>query len=346
MIDCSKDILAYHNDEVTLKLSDRTAMRDRRNSNRDRLKTRLRDASKPLPREFIKQGSYAMKTMVQDRDDDYDIDDGVYFTRASLRDAKGNDMTPSAARQMVCDALKDGRFVRDPEVKTSCVRIHYEQGYHVDMPIYRIVDTASGERYEHACGDAWVESRAADVEEWFDKQNTALSPDEDNGRQLRRIVRLNKKHSRSRSKWKEQIAAGFTITKLVQEHYHANAGREDVALRETMRAIHNRLKCNLEVAHPVTPNAKLTSGPDDAKTKFLRDRLGEALKVLEVLDCSDCTGSQAADAWDQVFDTAFFSSRVAKIARDSASNSAILGNLIAAREQPRQYQKEGGGRFA
>ena len=31
------------------------------------------------------------------------------------------------------------RFARDPEVKTSCVRIHYEEGYHVDMPVYRIV---------------------------------------------------------------------------------------------------------------------------------------------------------------------------------------------------------------
>src|SRR5687767_12116938 len=101
MFDKSRDILVYHDDEVTLKQSDRTAMRDRRNSNRDQLLARLKADLKPLPREFIKQGSYAMKTMAQDPDNDYDIDDGVYFTRESLQDADGIDMAPKAARQMV-----------------------------------------------------------------------------------------------------------------------------------------------------------------------------------------------------------------------------------------------------
>ena len=44
----------------------------------------LEDAEKPAPIEFVKQGSYAMKTMVQDPDNDYDIDDGVYFEKDKL----------------------------------------------------------------------------------------------------------------------------------------------------------------------------------------------------------------------------------------------------------------------
>jgi hypothetical protein len=344
MFDKSRDILAYHDGEVTLSQSDRTAMRDRRDSNRDRLKARLKADEKPLPKEFIKQGSYAMKTMTQDPDNDYDIDDGVYFTREALKDAQGADMTPKAARKMVCDALQYWRFSRNPEVKTSCVRIFYDAGYHVDMPVYRIVTSGDREVYELAAGDEWVESRAADVEEWFDNENQRQSPDVTNGRQMRRITRLVKKFSRSRETWKASVAAGFTITKLVQEHFSPSADREDRALRDTMKAIYARLQWNLQVKHPVTPNAMLTDGPNDAKTAYLRDRLKEALDELAVLDKSDCTSKKAADAWDMVFDTSFFSQRISEPAK--AANITVLDNLISKREQPRQYEKEGGGRFA
>lgn len=344
MFDKSRDILAYHDSEVTLPQAVRTAMRDRRDSNRDRLKTQLNADGKPLPREFIKQGSYAMKTMAQDSDDDYDIDDGVYFTRESLQDADGVDMAPKAARRMVCKALQYSRFNRDPEVKTSCVRIYYDAGYHVDMPIYRIVTKYGYEVYELAAGDKWVESRAVDVEEWFDNENQRQSTDTTNGRQMRRITRLIKKFARSRNKWKTNIAAGFTITKLVQEHFSPNADREDKAVRDTMKNIHARLQWNLEVQHPVTPNAMLTDGPNDAKTAYLRDRLKETLDELAVLDEHDCTSRQAADAWDIAFDTTFFSQRVSEAAK--AANITVLDNLLSKREQPRQYEKEGGGRFA
>src|SRR5690606_28338744 len=160
---------------------------------------------------------------------------------------------------------------------------------------------------ELAAGDSWTESRAADVEEWFDRRNQALSPDVDNGRQFRRIVRLIKKFARSRKAWKAEIAAGFTITKLVEEHFVADALREDRALRETMQQIQNRLRWNLEVVHPVTPGAKLTDGPNDSRTAYLRDRLREALDDLAVLERVDCTEKQAAAAWDKVFNTDFFS---------------------------------------
>jgi hypothetical protein len=67
---------------------------------------------------------------------------------------------------------------------------------------------------------------------------------------------------------------------------------------------------------------------------------------LEVLDDPDCTAKQAAAAWDAVFNTKFFSDRLAETVRKTESNSAILANLVSTRDQPRQYHKEGGGRFA
>jgi len=306
--DLNKDVLAYHDDEVTLLQPQRTAMRDRRNANRDRLKTRLKANGKSLPQEFIKQGSYAMLTMVQDADNDYDIDDGAYFAQSSLKDKNGIDMSAADARQMVCNALKDDRFNKQPEVRDSCVRVYYDLGYHVDIPVYRIRDT-DGE-YELACGDKWVVSRAADVEDWFDNENQCLSPDEDNGRQFRRITRALKKFSRSRKAWKNQIAAGFTITKLAADHYVASKDHEDISLRATMKRIYAQLCRSLEVVHPVTPGAMLTKGPDDKRTAFFRDQLKQALADLQVLDDPACTRKQALAAWDKVFNTSFFSDRL------------------------------------
>src|SRR5205085_11468185 len=107
MFDCSDDVLAYHNDEVTLPQTERTAMRDRRDANRKRLKEGLTKKKRPLPREFCKQGSYAMLTMVQHPKNDYDIDDGAYFRAIDLVGPNGGEMTALQARQMVRDAIDD-----------------------------------------------------------------------------------------------------------------------------------------------------------------------------------------------------------------------------------------------
>ena len=47
MINCSDDVLGYHNDAVTLPQLERTAMRKRRDANRDRLKNGLENNKDP-----------------------------------------------------------------------------------------------------------------------------------------------------------------------------------------------------------------------------------------------------------------------------------------------------------
>ncbi len=355
MYDCAKDVLAHHDEKVTLPQSERTTMRDRRNANRDRLKKDLNDKEKPTQREFKSQGSYAMKTMVQYPNKDYDIDDGVYFVKEVLVGARGAEMTALQARQMVRDALDDGSFKTPPEVHTNCVRVIYEAGYHVDLPVYRRVTTKDifgNETYHHELASSeWKRSDARDVTEWFEKENTAQSPDQDNGRQLRRTVRQIKKYTRSRDSWSGQILSGFGITKLVTECFRGNAGREDSALYDTMKAMRDRLNGNLVVKHPVTPNATITKSDDDATARFLRDRLKEAVDNLAPLFERDCTREKALKCWDKVFNTSFFSDRLEKNAKATAAvaapsilTSGLLADAgVAARAAVR---KEGGGRYA
>lgn len=206
MFDCSDDVTAYHNQKVTLPQPDRTAMRDRRNANRDRLRDGLEKAQQPQPFAFHKQGSYAMLTMVQHDDNAYDIDDGVYFTKEDLDGSRGGEMSAVDARKMVRDAVDDGSFKKSPEVRSNCVRVFYAAGYHVDMPVYRkrLEKRSFGpdeEIFELASAD-WKRSDARLVTDWFNDENKNQSPDVDNGRQLRRITRLVKKYAQSRASWK------------------------------------------------------------------------------------------------------------------------------------------------
>lgn len=343
MFDSSSDVTAYHDQKVTLRQSERTDMRDRRDNARERLKRGLKDNNNPLPERFVKQGSYAMLTMVQDGANDYDIDDGVYYKEEALKDDEGNCMEPKAVREMVCKALKgDERFSKEPAAKKSCVRIFYSAGYHIDLPVYRILEKDGD--YELAAGDSWVRSRAADVENWFNETNANKSPDDSNGRQFRRIVRMLKKFARSRDSWKSEIASGFTITKLAEEKYVASKDRDDKALRDTMQRIHDRLLFDLEVSHPITPGSRLTSGPDDSTTAFLREKLKKALEDLEVLDRQDCTAKEAAKAWDKVFNTDFFTNRLPKEASEKAST--VVDGIFAKTPDPRVVDKNNGGRYA
>ncbi len=333
-------------------------MRDRRNANRDRLKKGLKDAEKPAPLEFKCQGSYVMKTMTQDAANDYDIDDGVYFDKEDLVGPRGAYMTALEARQMVRDALDDGSFNTPPEVRKKCVRVYYEQGYHVDVPVYRqVVETDSFGREvtvnELAAAD-WVRSDAREVTAWFDAENMRQSPDTSNGRQLRRVTRQIKKFARSRSSWKTPILSGFGITKLVTECYYRDAQREDQSLYYTMKAIRDRLKYDLVVKHPITPNETLTKGDDDSRARFLRDKLSDAIDWLAPLFDSGCTRKEALKCWDKVFATAYFSDRRGddEAEETAAKNgpailtSGLIREFGSAPSVHAAVRKEGGGRYA
>lgn len=137
MINTNAEILAFHDEQVTLPQSERTTMKERRDRNRKRLKNGLERRDRKLP-DFHSQGSYAMKTMLQHHSRDYDIDDGVYFRAGELLGPRGGPLSSLEARQLVRDAIDDGAFKTPPEVRKNCVRVQYDAGYHVDLPVYRL----------------------------------------------------------------------------------------------------------------------------------------------------------------------------------------------------------------
>ncbi len=342
-IDCNSDIASFHSDEVTLPSKEQKDMRERRNNGRTRLENGLNTAGKPQPKEVRSQGSYQMRTMVQDPKFDYDIDDGAYFAEADLKDANGVALTPLAARQMVCDALKwDGRFNQSAEVRDNCVRQPYAAGYHIDVPVYRIIEETDWagnvtEKFELASSDEWVISDARRVTKWFNALVGELNSGESDGSQMRRITKLTKKFSR-RAGWKDETTSGITITKLVVDHFWSSTNRDDKALRETWKRIHTALTWTTQVAHPVNPNNLAEYG--DKKVSFFRDCLKEALDDLLVLDDVECTRADARNAWDKVFDTKYFSDRP-----NPDDGAKATSPFIHVTSSSPARRDDGGGRF-
>lgn len=315
MKDCNDQIRGFERAEVRMSEDGRADIYAKAKANRRRLRSGLERNKDPASMGQHTQGSYAMRTMIQSDSGDYDVDDGVYFKRASLQDETGEDKSAPDARKMVCAALQYGGFADQPDVRGNCVRVYYKnEGYHVDVPVYRQIVTKNpftGEEttsYEIAAGDDWRKSDPLANTKWFKNENKSRSPDAvpDNGNdgQFVQIVRMTKDFARSRAGWSAKISSGFAISKLVSDNFVAFDGRDDYAFRQTLKAISSKLSWSSAIRHPVIDENIAEAGNE--KTKFLKEKIDENLKHLDILDDGNCTHDQAMKAWDTFFFSDWF----------------------------------------
>ena len=103
----------------------------------------------------------------------------------------------------------------------------------------------------------------------------------------------------------------------------------------------------------MTPNETITNGDEDPKSRFLRDKLTEAINNLAPLFESDCTREKALKCWDKAFNTDFFIGRLkadagleakSALAAPSVLAAGMVASAAAAAESA--VRKEGGGRYA
>lgn len=347
MKDCNEQMTGFERSQVRMSNDDRADIYGKAKTNRNRLKNGLERNESPRAIGSRTQGSYAMRTMIQHDRGDYDVDDGVYFTRDSLKNDQDEDKSPEDARKMVSDALQDKRFADQPEPRNNCVRVYYKQeGYHVDVPVYREIRTKNpltGEEtksYEIAAGDKWRTSDPLANTKWFKDENKNKSTDataNGNDGQFVRVVRLVKGFARSRYGWSDKIASGFAISKLVADNFVQVQGRDDYVFRQTLRSISFVLSLNSAIRHPVLNENIAESG--DEKTKFLKEKIDENLKHLEVLDKLDCSHDEAMKAWDNFFYTDWFSKQpdpAKKSQIEKASGPAVI------KQGESRYASQGG----
>lgn len=336
MFNCSDAIRRFQNESVVLPEAIRKTLRDCRAANQKRLKDNLKDAKEPLPVRFVKQGSYAMRTTIQHPNNDYDIDDGALFVKKDLTGAQGADKSAVDARNMVCAALQNKVFKTKPKVLPNCVRVFYNEGHHVDIPVYRIVDPEAKQTVFELASVDWKESNPEGVTKWFEdcvkRHNGA---DDDDSSQFRRMVRLLKAFAISRPSW--NMPSGFTLSVLANELYRTGL-KEDETLYNLFVALKARLALNLVVRHPVVAE-NLTETDKDANMVEFREKISWALDELKILLNASCSEKEALKAWATVFNTDYFQGLLDK----EASNRAPFA--ITGSTPTRPVEKGGGGRF-
>lgn len=305
MYNYNEQIQAYEDDCVNLPQPVKDKLRDHRDANRNRLKKNRPDHIRLNDNHFIPQGSMDINATVQEEDNAYDIDDGVWFHADDLKKKDGSSMTAKETQEMVRDALKDPNFDKQPEIHNNCVRVFYSEGHHVDVPVYRKFDADTDkERQELASATGFAVSDPTEINRWFEGRVQALNKQRAGaGSQLRVMTRLMKRFARSRGdEWDKPN--GLKLTMLVEECYPTTFERDDEAFYWLLARLKTRLATNLEVenrAQTKWPKDKLTKTASDANMVELRTHVGEALDKLAVLHKSDCTKKQAREAWDWVF---------------------------------------------
>ena len=327
--DCSTEMMEFLEEKVRLSEKDKSKLREYRDINLTRLTNGLTKNSNPSYKEWINQGSYAMNTINQHPENDYDLDIGIIFNKADLVGEKGADKSALEVRKMVCKAMQDDRFKKVPDVLKNCVRVYYDEGHHIDMPIYRIYEQ-DGTVMQELASSNWEESDPKSVTSWYNEAVIDKSPDTNNGRQMRRVTRLGKYFMNSRSSW--NMPSGFIFSVLVDELYVKSLDRDDESLYQTLKAIRDRLSWNKNIYNPV--NGDLISGGKEAQLTKLYDELDFHLtNTLSILENSFCTEEEALKAWCKFFKDDFFKDKIVNTARvedSSLNNLATFGLGVAA----------------
>src|SRR5258706_2068936 len=168
MFDYNEQIQAYEADCVNLPQAVKDKLREQRESNRNRLKRNRPNHIRLNDDHFIPQGSMAINTTVQENDNAYDIDDGVWFHADDLKKKDGTAFTAKETQEMVRDALRDSNFNKQPEIHSNCVRVFYEEGHHVDVPAYKVFDAHTDtERQDLAGAGGFAPSDPTEINRWF-----------------------------------------------------------------------------------------------------------------------------------------------------------------------------------
>lgn len=292
------------------RFDENETLREKRNIIRRRLNEKLpgvfaRHKEDCPSWEFYDQGSYDMDVGVKPLDEDYDIDQGMYF------DVRSADWDPVILKKRVREAL-DGH-TKEVRIRRPCVTVQYQSDgepmYHVDVAVY-----AGGDADGKARLAVGRESTPAAERRWEISSPRTLKgkvfekfKDADRA-QFRRVVRYLKR-------WKDvkftgdgnAAPLGIALTVLAYDHLvptvsdsFTGVADDHSALRKLVKAVLGRFETRLSqekgsyrrlvVTLPVEPWNDLFEHMSDRQ---IEDFEGKLARLRDALD-------EAADAVDPV----------------------------------------------
>lgn len=335
MANCNELFKAY-NSTIRLNEEKRIILKSVRNSLREKMNSRFNLITnlEDHKLEFQSQGSFVMDTIITPIDDDYDLDDGVYFI-GSLPQSK-RPTTQQFHDSVILAIGRDEDYAKIID-KETCVRVSYEkEKFHIDLPIYyankvnpELAHTKDGWILSNPIKFiAWFENKVESgfKEEFIFKKNlftkeykTWLDDIRKKDVQLRRIVRYLKG-------WADELRGdmppGIVMTILAAENYVQN-DRDDIALKDTLVKIKKYLdNNNCKCLRPTPPiNEDLFENYSQTKKQYFLDRLSTFIQSAEQA-INHPNQKDACYKWQKHLGSRFPCS----MAKDTIDNSNVYEN--------------------
>lgn len=265
-------------DNITLSQSKRSSIVTSRNAIRDKIRSFFKAKKQKVPN-FCIQGSFATHTALAPlSDEEVDIDDGLY-----LNNVEPEDMTkwpsPKDAHKEIIDALV-GHTQDGCEDKTSCVRVIYQNNYHVDIPVYIMKD---GHAYlANAKSNTWVLSDSKDFKDWYAEK---IKTDSEQARRITRYIKAWRDY-------KKVKMASIEIAILVAEHFVPDDS-DLLSLKNTLKEMYLDVFENQSIYKPVSPGENLWEekklSEKTAITNELRDFFNDVSDACKAIDSEAST---------------------------------------------------------
>ena len=285
MANCNAEFLTFL-DTIKLSKNKVSYLRRSRDAIRERIINYYKEKELVQP-EFCGQGSFKVKTGINQSDEDYDIDDGVYLKH--LPEKKEDWPKTETVHKEIYEAV-NGHTDTPPEDKKSCIRVQYKREYHVDLAIY--VEKDSKIYLARNGTDQWEENSPKLFTAWFYEKLDM------HGEQFRSVCKYIKKWSYNKG-WVDSIS-GFLITILTGDHFYGSLARDDIALSETLKRIVSYLEFNRTIIRPVEPKKEMTESLSDKDMDTMIRRLkgfrDSAEKSVSIED-----KEEAQNIWRQLF---------------------------------------------
>ena len=322
MANCHTLFLNF-NTVIALDSTRKGKLRTSRDAVRERIRRFFRDEQNGFLPKFHGQGSFMMNTIIYPLDGEFDVDDGIYF----LVDQKPV-YSVSTFHDWIYKAV-DGHTQQKPVDKQTCVRLIYAGQYHLDLPIYYVIE-GQCPRLAHK-GKGWIDSDPREFIKWFNQQA-------DKDSQLKRIVRYLKAWSDYRA---GDLPSGLIFTILAANNISFH-DRDDVALYQTLVNIKNSLDGWFVCYRPTTPKGEdLLANYSKTNKDYFLGQLGSFIESAEKALSDKTSQKDACKAWQRHFGDRF-PCDLAKDATDSLLQPAFSAAALTFPNRPIVPKKPGG----
>lgn len=338
-------LFQHFNGAIKLTEEKRNSLIEFRDSLRRRMKTNYLQIPfherANLDLDFQSQGSFVMDTIIKPLNDDFDLDDGVYFQGPIPEKERPK---PQVFHDWVIRAIDKDSAYEKVHDKPTCVRVHYKQGFHIDLPIYYAEDFSSPYLAETKRG--WLLSNPVEFIAWFEEKTQSgfqkaflyeavkyaepyqkwLTDIRKKDSQLRRLVRYMKAWADVK---RSEMPCGIIMTILVAENFAINE-RDDVAFRDTLINIRYYLQTNgFACPRPTTPVGEdLFKGTSEKDKQYFMNALNS---LIDSANQAINAGNEkdASKHWEKHFGNRF-PSHLAKAAEAKEPNIDSLKRTAAA----------------